>query len=258
MSRLTREIITGALRAALEPHPAVHAMWEGGAVAFGRFDEWSDLDVQVDVDDARAPEILPLVERVLEALSPIEIRYELPQPTWHGHTQAFYRLRDAGPFLLLDLAVLNHSSAHKFLEPEVHGAARVHFDKSGVTRVPPIDRAQFAAVLRGRVESLRATFPLFQSLTLKELARGNTIEAAQFYAGYTVRPLLELLRIRHAPFHYNFHTRYVQYDLPRDIVARLEPLFFVHDAADLAAKRAEAQAWFDELMAGMGDGVAVL
>jgi len=41
---VTRSSILSALRAALEPLPFVHAMWEGGAAAFGRVDEWSDGD----------------------------------------------------------------------------------------------------------------------------------------------------------------------------------------------------------------------
>ncbi|MBF8284247.1 MAG: Nucleotidyltransferase protein, partial [Anaerolineales bacterium] len=41
---ITRSSILTALRAALEPLPYVHAIWEGGAAAFGRVDEWSDCD----------------------------------------------------------------------------------------------------------------------------------------------------------------------------------------------------------------------
>ncbi len=37
--------------------------------------------------------IADIVERALESVSPIALRFEVPQPTWHGHYQAFYRLR---------------------------------------------------------------------------------------------------------------------------------------------------------------------
>ena len=36
---------------------------------------------------------------------------------------------------------------------------------------------------------------------------------------------VELLRIVHCPQRYNFHTRYVYYELPADIVRRLEALY---------------------------------
>ena len=45
---LTRAEILVTLRAALEPLPYTHALWEGGAAAFGRVDDWSDIDLQVD------------------------------------------------------------------------------------------------------------------------------------------------------------------------------------------------------------------
>jgi hypothetical protein len=38
-STLTHSSILTTLRAALKPLPYVHAMWEGGAAAFGRMDE---------------------------------------------------------------------------------------------------------------------------------------------------------------------------------------------------------------------------
>lgn len=247
---LTRETILTALRRTFEPLDYIHAMWEGGAVAFNRVDEWSDIDLQFDVDDEHADEVLPLVEQTLSALSPIELQFRMPQSIWQLHAQVFYHLREAGPFLLVDVAVLKHSTPTKYVETEIHGQHVVHFDKSGVVRAAPLDRAEWDRQLAARVESLRVSFPLFQVLTLKEINRHNTIEAVAFYQAYTLRPLVELLRIRHAPLHYNFHTRYVHYDLPPEVVKRLEGLFYIATPEALAAKRAEAEAWFNEILAG--------
>jgi hypothetical protein len=147
------------------------------------------------------------------------------------------------------LIPLRAASPTKYVETEIHGHHVVHFDKSSVMRAAPIDRAEWDRQLAARVETLRVSFPLFQVLTLKELNRRNTIEALAFYHGYTLRPLIELLRIRHAPFHYNFHTRYVHYDLPPDMVKRLEGLFYIATPEALAARRAEAEEWFSETLA---------
>lgn len=91
--------------------------------------------------------------------------------------------------------------------------------------------------------------PLFQTLTLKELHRGNHIEAVAFYHTFTLRPLVEILRILHCPARYDFHTRYVYYDLPGEVVQRLEPLFYPASADDLRAKRERAEQWFNSLIA---------
>jgi predicted nucleotidyltransferase len=48
-----REQVVEVLRAALEPLAFVNAAWLGGSDAFGRADELSDVDLQVDVDDGQ-------------------------------------------------------------------------------------------------------------------------------------------------------------------------------------------------------------
>jgi len=245
---LQRAPLLQALRNALEPLDYVHAMWEGGAASFKRVDEWSDIDLQVAADDERVAEVVAVVEQTLTALTPITLRYEIPQPAWHGHWQAFYQLEQAGPFLMLDFVVMKRSATNKLLQPEIHGDAVIHFDKINFVVAPPFDQAAFLAKLHGRVATLRVMFPLFQSLTLKELHRGNALEALAFYQGYVLRPLVELLRIIHSPTRYDFHTRYTHYDLPSEVVQRLQALFYVAHPTELAAKREQGEMWFNELL----------
>jgi len=245
---LTRHQILHALAQALEPLEYTCAMWEGGAASFGRVDEWSDIDLQIDVDDDHVEETMQVVERVLLELSPIDLKYELPQPAWHGHVQTFFRLKNASPFLLVDLVIMRHSNDNKFLEPEIHGTAVVYFDKCGVTQGRHLDMQAHALRLQDRLATLRTLFDLFQILTLKELNRGNDLEALSFYQAYTLRPLVEALRIQRVPARHNFHTRYVQYEFPAEIAGRLQDLFFVRDAQDLRAKHQQAQDWFYQVM----------
>lgn len=245
---LARESILAAIRSTLEPLDVVHAMWEGGAAAFDRVDRWSDIDLQVVCDDDAVDEVFRRTEAAMESLSPIELKYEIPQPSWHGHAQTFYRLEKAGPFLLVDFVVMKKSNPKRMREVEIHGNGSVHFDKKGVLSEEHIVPDEFAAKLERRLRDLRVTFELFQSLVVKEFHRGNAVEALQFYHGMTLRPLLELLRIVHVPARHNFHTRYFYYDLPRHVVDRLEPLFFTADLNDLRIKHGQAEAWFHELI----------
>lgn len=111
---------------------------------------------------------------------------------------------------------------------------------------PPSD--EDVARLRDRVASLRVTFDMYQILTLKELNRGNTLEALAFYGGYTLRPLVKVLRMQYDPTRHNFHTRYVYYNLPADVVWKLELLFPAVNTDDIRAKRAQAEARFYETL----------
>lgn len=243
MTELTREMITPPIRAALEPLDYVNAMWEGGSASFRRIDQWSDIDLMVDVADDRVADAIKTIEGVIAGLSPFKARYELPQPTWHGHWQAFYQFENASPFLLLDLVVVKNSSREKFTQQHIHERAYVHFDKIGVLTDQPFPVQQTLNAIWARVNELRSLYPMFQTLALKEINRVNTIEAIAFYQSWTLRPLLEVLRIRHCPQRWNFATRYVQYDLPAEIVERLEPLYYVHNLTDLAEKHQQAGEW---------------
>ncbi len=243
---LTREPILEALEQALQSLDYVQAMWQGGAAAFNRTDQWSDIDLMIAVDDDRVPDTIAIVDKVLQELSPIEIRFEIPQPSWHGHWQGFYRLQEAGPFLLIDCVILKTSSRNLYLERPIHGSAVVHFDKIGIVESTPFSVEDHIKQMQARLETLRIMFDLFQSHTQKELNRGNAIEAFTFYQSYTVRLLIEVLRMIYDPARYNFHTRYVYHYLPPEVVHRLEPLFFVADKQQLAARFADAQQFFYE------------
>ena len=50
----------------------VHAFWEGGAAAFGRADEWSDIDAYLLVNDSKVADAFLAVEKALESVSPIK------------------------------------------------------------------------------------------------------------------------------------------------------------------------------------------
>jgi hypothetical protein len=248
---ISRTGIINALVEALEPLEYSQALWEAGAAAFNRVDQWSDIDLQIVVTDDQVADTIACIEQTLEGLSPIITRFEVPQPTWHGHWQAFYQLQDASPYHLVDICVMKASSPEKFLQPEIHGKAKVLFDKQGVVQTTPLDPATFAANLQYRLDSLRSGFFMSKSFVEKELLREHNLDAYTYYLGLTLRPLVEVLRIRYKPSHYNFGTRYLYAELPAEVVAQLEPLFFVSSPAELTTKRDQAEHLFYETVDGI-------
>lgn len=247
--RIDRARIIGALVDGLRSLDFVDAMWEGGAASFGRLDAWSDVDVYVVAEDARVQDVLKAIEATLSRLSPIQQRYVVPHPPEAGIAQAFYRLEDAGPFLLVDLAVLKRTAPDKYLEPRVHGPAAVSFDKTGVTRPPPFDADGFVTRLEERLARLLARMEMFGPFLEKEIRRGHALEALATYRWLVFDSLVEVLRMKHGPAHYDFRDRYLYSELPPDVVRRLESLAFVGDPGALAHKAGEALAWFRETAA---------
>ena len=243
---LTRDSIIRALTAELQPLPSVHAFWEAGAAAFNRIDEWSDIDLYIVVDDDKIPETFAAVEKTLTALSPIQRKHAEAWPSTSGIEQAFYRLAKTDEYLLVDLAIMKRSAPDKFLAREIHGDAVFLFNKRDVVEIPPLDMEGFVRALLDRRKRVIERMELFGPFVPKEIHRGNWLEALEFYRALVLQSLVEALRMRYGPLHYDFRMRYVYRELPKDVVRKLERLAFVKDAKDLAAKHREAVAWFDE------------
>jgi len=247
-TKLTRDVVIQALVDALEPLSYVHAFYEGGAVAFNRVDEWSDIDLYLVVDDEKINETFTAVENMLKSLSPIKQKYDVPQTGWPGVSQAFYRLKSTSEYLIIDLAILKLTGSEKFLEPEIHGNVVFYFNKSNKVKPVPPDKKAFAAKLQARLKRLQARHDMFNNFVQKEINRGNSLEALDLYHVLTLASLVEALRIRHNPVHYDFKMRYIHYELPKYIVKKLEHLYFVNDARDLQEKYHKADEWFSETM----------
>ena len=245
----TRDALIKTLVEALKPLSYVHAFYESGAVAFNRLDEWSDVDLYVVVDDGKADDAFVAVEAALKSLSPIQQKFAVPQLPWPGVSQAFYKLERASEYLLIDLAVITLSGPEKFLAPEIHGKAVFYFNKSNRVKVPRVNKEELAKTLQQRLSRLKDRFAMFNVFVQKEVNRGNCLEALVLYYSMTLGSVVDVLRIKYSPFHHDFKTRYVQYELPEAIVKKLERLYFVKDGKDLRVKYREATDWFNELVA---------
>jgi predicted nucleotidyltransferase len=244
--KLTREVIVKTLVNALKPLDYVHAFYEGGAAAFNRIDEWSDVDLYIVVDDEKVDATFLAAEKTLESLSPIEHKLKTPQLPWSGVFQTFYKLENASEFLLIDLAVLKLSASEKFLEPITHGNVVFYFNKNDALKPMSFDKEAFLKKLHERLEMLQARFSMFNSLVQKEINRGNYLEAIEWYHVFTLAPLVEALRIKHNPIHHDFRMRYVHYELPPEITSKLENLYFIKNPKDLQEKYHKATKWFQE------------
>jgi len=247
-SPLGRDDILAALSAALAPRHDVRSLLEGGSASFGCVDELSDIDLLVDVADGAEEAVFAALEAAIETLSPISDRWEVG-PAWHGMAQRFYRLRDAPFTLVLDVTLRRRSQAGHFSEAELHGAPRVVFDKDGCAAARPLDADEVARRIAERREQIRASLPFTGYLPGKELARGAVTDAFGFYVSMNLRPLVELLRMRHCPPRYAFGLRYLSRDLPPDVAARVAALCLPRDADDLAGKHRECLAWIEEELA---------
>jgi hypothetical protein len=251
---VTRQEMIDALARAMAAQHWVRAAWLGGSDASGRTDALSDIDMQFIVEDDRVEDAFDAIHAALADLSPITQRFRFPEPAWHGHSQELLMLADADPDHFLDLVVMKVSGGDRFLEVERHGVAMALFDRDGLLAPPPMDWDAHLAKMRGRLETLRAQFPLFQPMVSKAVRRGLPVEAAAGYQAVTLRPLIELLRMRHCPERFDYGSRYLDRDLPDRWREELEALSLPASLAELGACQARAANLFDEQLAALDRG----
>ena len=232
-----RDRIIAAVCEALEPLPSVLAAWEGGSAAFAAVDGYSDIDLNVVVDDSVSIDLLhATAEASLNAVSPIVTSHFVPPGR-------YYKLRDGGEFLFVDLSFFRAGAADHPLEVERHGEASRLFDKGSWLQPKALDEDALAAKRDIRLRELQTWFIVSQSFVRKAILRGHEVEALASYWGYTLRPLAELLRIRFCPVRWDFGLRYLERDLPADAYGQFRDFVFVRDLADIEARLPRAEGW---------------
>jgi hypothetical protein len=241
-----RQRLLDALLNAFRDDPQALALYQGGSAVFARNDEYSDLDLQLVVNDDHVDEAVKTIERTLGSAAGIEAKYIIPQPAWHGGWQGFYRLRGAGPYLLVDILVLKQSAPSYFSEPELHGNSIVYFDRTGKVGGEHLDQAKNREQIRARIARIAATSDLFHCFVDKEAARGRPVDAMMLYHQMVLSPLVETLRMIHCPDRFSFGPRYLQYDLPAGDYRKVADLYYVATPDQLPPKKKAAYEWLRE------------
>lgn len=246
-----RQKLIDTVVSAVRSVPSALAAWEAGSKSFGRDDDLSDVDLAVVVKDGEehVQAMVQAFESALPRFAPVDLRWEVPRPAWHGHWQAFYRFKGVSPLLLLDIAVIQKSSANWLCEPEVHGtAAHVFFDDDKLLPTKRLDKAAHAESLRRAVDRIRVTSEMFHPFVEKEMRRDRPMDALAFYQSLVLARLIEALRIRYCPQRSTFANRYLKDDLPPEVAERYTRLAYVPGPEKLLAHKDEALAWLREIL----------
>ncbi len=232
----TREEIIRKVSAALEPVEAVRALWMMGSIAFDRLDELSDIDLVLDVRPDDISVAWDVIEETLESLASLDYRYEIPQPTWHGHEQRFFHLAGTSQHLLVDAVIMKSGQTPRFDEIERHGTPSVLFDKDGIVVTTHVDPDEIQAKIRARIASIKSLLPLAYSLVGKEIERGRSLDAFGFYQRFVVENLVALARMKHDPNRHDYGFRYLGFDVPQDLLEEIGACCYVSNLDDLAIR----------------------
>lgn len=217
----------------------VLALWLEGADAHGRVDEYSDIDLWLDVVDGHEAEALEVVREVLDALGPLELAVEVDHP--HPLIrQAFYRLAGAPEFLMVDACVQSNSREFMFTRGMAGERALVLLDRAGVVHFHDLDERAWRVEMLEWVARLEGKLAVYPTWVRKELGRGKFLEALGAYHEHVLEPLVEALRLRHAPSKAGFHLKGASGDLPAEVVDSVADLYRVRDEVEIGYRLPEA------------------
>jgi hypothetical protein len=237
--------------------PAVRLAIVGGSAATGRYDDHSDLDVELWCDgppDATYDALLALLREQLD----VDHVWEVLRERWpDGTRQLFAHLQpDPGdlsrPTRILDLAV--HplpESGVVAIDPRRHGTPIALHDPDALLRLAHEDEGPHAAARATTIADTAGRRGTAEWLVRRALARGELVEAHAFYVRFALTPLVDLLRIAHCPARHDFGLRYLDTDLPPGHAERLAELLPGPDLGDRATR---VFAWTDELLARLTGG----
>ena len=247
-SKITRNSIITKLVKTLKPLNYVHAMWEGGAAAFDRIDQYSDIDLYILAKKRKTNLIIKHVENALTSLSGINKQLSVNHSQWSDLTQIFYQLQRTSKYLLIDLVILNQESPEKFLDPRVHGKVIFYFNKSKNLKSNRLSKRELSNFLIKYKNKLKLKFDLFNIFVQKEINRNHQVEAVNLYYKITMKTLIDLLRIKYSPYHYNFNLQYLSLEIPNRALQKLDTLNYIKNMDDLKEKYHKSTIWVNDLL----------
>lgn len=216
------------------------AVWEAGSAAFGRLDEYSDLDVGVLAEAGSNRQIWEDVLALFERLGGLLVRWHEPNPLFRGLDKNTFRFRRASRWLQLDLGIFTHPASDLYNQPERHGRHVVLYDPRGLVAPPPWDEAAQLTALRRALHHEIQRFGMYHDYFRKELSRGRRVDAFRMYTAYCVQPVATVLGMLYRPTRWDFGLRYLHDDLPPEEAARVERLCFLERAEEMEARMGEA------------------
>ncbi|MCD6329636.1 MAG: nucleotidyltransferase domain-containing protein [Candidatus Cloacimonetes bacterium] len=231
-----KKLLSEKLKKFWESDEKVYTAWEGGSFATGFDDDYSDLDIALICDDDHVEGLFEKTEKFLEDTYGIKEKLRMPEPSWHGHSQTFYLLKDSPQFFYIDLLIEKLSAGNRFMESNRHGNSVVWFDKKGLMDGTPMPDEDFKKKIVPKLEYFKKSFFITKIELEKQVLRGRDVDALDGYYKLILGRLAFLLNVKNRPAKHDFGLLYSYRDWPREYHEFVQKLLYVKDFKDLKIK----------------------
>lgn len=240
---MLRSTIITTLSNKLQDNISVFAFWLEWADAHERVDQYSDIDMWIDVEDGYESKAFEELENMLKEFWQIDFAHEVKHP--HPKIrQKFFHIKDTSEFLIIDVCAQSHSRIFWYTKENKDEKVKILFDKTGVVNYKELDKTRFDTEIQERMQELKKTFLFFQVWVKKSIQRNNFLGALGYYHDKVLKPLVELLRLKHEPSKKDFYLKDIVADLPLEQLKELEDLYKITSIEDIKMNMEKANRMF--------------
>lgn len=243
------EIIINKLKEQLEPVEYIYAMWLEGTNAIDEEDQYSDLDVYIDVKDEFIDEAVDKVEAVLAGISEIDYKYVMKHP--HSKLrQRIYHLKCSSEYLMIDFMWQLHSrdkDEFTYIKGNKIETAKVVFDKAEVIRYKDYNENEYKQWNEDRLKDAEYRYSQHNRV-IKYVKRGTYLEAYAYYNRYVLEPLIDVLRLIYTPAFAHYYLIHISKHIPKADAEKLQFFAKISSLEEIEKKVPLAEEWFKELL----------
>jgi hypothetical protein len=227
----------------------VHAYWLEGSDALNAVDEYSDLDIWLDVEDGYEDIVFSLAEEEFLKLGNLDFKFSVR----HAHPkirQNYYHIEGTSEYLIIDFCIQSHSRDKeevKFVEGDILEFPKVIFDKSNVINILKNDEPLDLELMKNIISEIKSKYTQ-HSRVIKYVERNCYPEAFIYYMKYVADPLVELLRLKYTPKYHYLHFIHISNHIPKEEIKIIEYYYQISTLEDIRVKTEKAKETCDNLI----------
>ncbi len=235
------------LKDLLKLNNSIYTVWEGGSAATDYLDEYSDLDLGIICEDDEVESIFEQLEKYFENNYRIESKFRVPEPSWHGHSQCYYRLKKSPPLFYVDILIEKLSAGNRFMESDRHGNSIVWFDKKDLFDPTPTPEEEIIKKGKRFYKLISDSYWILVMDVKKQIHRKNKVDAFVIY-NQLLNRMAYLWNLKYRPTKVDFGLHYTYRDFPKETITWLEDMLVVKDLDKMKKKVDVIDAKYNELL----------
>lgn len=234
MERLNRNTIIDVLKDRFINADQVHAYWLEGADSLNAVDEYSDIDVWMDVEDGFEDMVFEIAEEEFSKLGKLDFKFKVN----HKHPkirQNYYHIEGTSEYLIIDFCIQCHSRDRnevRYVQGDILEFPKVIFDKANAITIVKEDEKIDIDIIKNSINEIRGKYKQ-HSRVIKYVERKNYPEAFIYYLKYVADPLVELIRLKYTPKYHYLHMIHISNHIPKEDINMIESYYRIASLEDI-------------------------